>query len=54
MTWDYDSIGILTRMWLNGHTATEIALHFKCTRNAVIGKLNKLGLLKSDKRKVWK
>jgi hypothetical protein len=37
-------------MWREGKSASQIAKHLEfCTRNAVIGKMNRLGLQKRDK-----
>lgn len=46
MEWSPETIDVLTRMWRAGHTAREISeyLGAGCTRNAVIGKANRLGL----------
>jgi len=43
-TWTEDRIAIVTREWTNGHSAGQIALKIGCTRNAVIGKVHRLGL----------
>jgi hypothetical protein len=37
--------GALRAMWNEGHSAAEIAAVFETTRNAVIGKLDRLGLI---------
>lgn len=50
MAWDEVAVTILKTMWADGHSASKIAsaLPMKVTRNAVIGKANRLKL---DKRK---
>ena len=50
--WTDERVKTLRRMWADGHTAKAIAQHFRCiSRNAVIGKLGRLGLLGSDDRR---
>lgn len=45
MTWTQERIDQLTRLWKDGHSASKIAARLGCcTRNAVIGKINRLGL----------
>lgn len=46
MTWTPERIETLTRLWLDGKSATEIARHFGdgMNRNAVIGKVHRLKL----------
>ena len=45
MSWTDDRISSLRAMWGAGHTASEIALQLgNVTRNAVIGKVHRLGL----------
>jgi GcrA cell cycle regulator len=44
-TWTDERIAELTRLWADGNSASHIAKHFgDCTRNAVIGKVHRLGL----------
>ena len=44
--WTFDRVETLRRMWAVGATGSEIAATLGCgfTRNAVIGKANRLGL----------
>ena len=42
--WPSEKVAELTRMWLAGSTATEIGVAIGVTRNAVIGKVQRLGL----------
>lgn len=44
-TWDEADIKTATDMWTSGHSGTLIALKLNRTRNSVIGKLSRLGLL---------
>ena len=57
MSWSEERVEVLTKMWLDGKSASEIAKELgEITRNAVIGKVHRLGLsnreiksLKGDK-----
>lgn len=43
--WDDERIALLTRLWQDGRTATQIAKRLgNCSRSAVIGKVHRLGL----------
>lgn len=45
MAWTEERVALLTRLWNEGHTASQIAEQFgDITRNAVIGKVHRLGL----------
>jgi len=45
MAWTDERVALLTRLWNEGHTASQIAERFgDITRNAVIGKVHRLGL----------
>ncbi len=45
MAWTEERVALLTRLWTEGHTASQIAEQFgDITRNAVIGKVHRLGL----------
>ena len=44
--WTTQQVNKAVRMWKEGYTATEIALTITKSRNAVIGKLNRLGIKK--------
>jgi len=45
MAWTEERVALLTRLWNEGHTASQIADQFgDITRNAVIGKVHRLGL----------
>jgi len=46
MAWTEERISLLTKLWTDGHTASQIALALgeATTRNAVIGKAHRLGL----------
>jgi hypothetical protein len=47
--WTPARIATLKTAWLKGDTGTDIAEKLGCTRSAVLGKLGRLGLLKSDR-----
>ena len=42
--WTEEQISILTKLWHRGESSRIIALQLGTTRNAVIGKANRLGL----------
>lgn len=42
--WTDDLVQSLTQLWAEGHSATRIAARLNCSRNAVIGKVTRLGL----------
>jgi GcrA cell cycle regulator len=45
MAWTDERIALLTKLWTDGYTASQIAGQFgDVTRNAVIGKVHRLGL----------
>ncbi len=45
MAWSDERVAILKKMWLDGNSASEIAKELgEITRNAVIGKVHRLGL----------
>ena len=49
MAWSDDRVAILKKMWLEGNSASEIAKELgNITRNAVIGKVHRLGLSNRD------
>ena len=48
--WSKEQINVLTRLWSRGEPARTIALQLRTTRNAVIGKANRLGLPKHPSR----
>ncbi len=48
--WSKEQIDILRRLWSRGEPARIIALQLRTTRNAVIGKANRLGLQKHPSR----
>ena len=48
--WSKEQIDILRRLWSRGEPARIIALQLRTTRNAVIGKANRLGLPKHPSR----
>ena len=49
MAWSDERVAILKKMWLDGNSASEIAKALgNITRNAVIGKVHRLGLSNRD------
>ena len=49
MAWSDERVAILKKMWLDGNSASEIAKELgNITRNAVIGKVHRLGLSNRD------
>lgn len=54
MTWTKEAVDTLTFLWLQNWSASQIAALFcreGCTRNAVIGKVNRLGLCRAPKKR---
>lgn len=51
MSWTDERVELLKKLWLDGHSASQIAaeLGHGITRNAVIGKVHRLGLSGRDK-----
>ncbi len=48
--WSKNQIDVLKKLWSRGEPARTIALQLRTTRNAVIGKANRLGLPKHPSR----
>ena len=49
MAWSDERVAVLKKMWLEGNSASEIAKVLgNITRNAVIGKVHRLGLSNRD------
>ena len=49
MAWSEERVAVLKKMWLDGNSASEIAKELgNITRNAVIGKVHRLGLSNRD------
>jgi hypothetical protein len=46
-TWTDERIETLTRLWTDGQSASQIARKFGLTRNAIIGKVHRLGLYRN-------
>jgi GcrA cell cycle regulator len=44
MSWDEKDLTLLKRLWAAGHSAAQIARRLACSRNAVCGRLTRLGL----------
>jgi GcrA cell cycle regulator len=47
MNWTGEKIATLASLWAMGWSATEIAMEFGCSRNAIIGKKTRLGLTRT-------
>ena len=47
--WTDERVALLTKFWNNDLVARDIARRLGCTRNAVIGKANRIGLPPRDK-----
>ncbi|WP_116654401.1 GcrA family cell cycle regulator [Pelagibacterium sediminicola] len=43
-SWTKDRVSTLRELWLEGLSATEIGQRLGCTRNAVLGKVHRIGL----------
>ena len=53
MAWSEERVAVLKKMWLDGNSASEIAKALgSITRNAVIGKVHRLGLSNRDSNTV--
>lgn len=48
--WTDERIATLTKMWAEGYSATRISMSLDCTRCAIIGKINRLGLPEPKKK----
>jgi hypothetical protein len=48
--WDDAADATLRRRWLPGDSAGEIASELGCSRNAIIGRANRLGLARHQAR----
>ena len=49
MSWDAKNVALLTKFWAVGQSAGQIARRLGCSRNAVCGRLNRLGLKRGHK-----
>ena len=43
-SWDDERVATLSKMWAEGYSATRIAAALECSRNSIIGKVNRLKL----------
>jgi len=48
--WTNEQVGLLTKLWADGYSASLIGLQIGYTRNAVLGKVFRLGLEKRAER----
>ena len=44
MSWDAKDVALLKKLWAIGQSAAQIARRLGCSRNAVCGRLTRLGL----------
>ena len=49
MSWDAKDVALLKELWAVGQSAAQIARRFGCSRNAVCGRLTRLGLKRGHK-----
>ena len=49
MSWDTKDVTLLKRLWAEGQSAAQIARHLGCSRDAVCGRLTRLGLKRGHK-----
>ena len=49
MGWDAKDVALLKRLWAAGQSAAQIARRLGCSRNAVCGRLTRLGLKRGHK-----
>jgi GcrA cell cycle regulator len=49
MGWDAKDLALLKELWSAGQSAAEIARRLGCSRNAVCGRLTRLGLKRGHK-----
>jgi GcrA cell cycle regulator len=58
MSWDAKEVALLKKLWAAGQSAAQIARRLGCSRNAVCGRLTRLGLKRGHKPptakpKIW-
>src|SRR5262249_19134852 len=49
MSWDAKDLALLKKLWAAGQSAAQIARRLGCSRNAVCGRLTRLGLKRGHK-----
>ena len=49
MSWDTKDVALLKKLWAVGQSAAQIARRLGCSRNAVCGRLTRLGLKRGHK-----
>ena len=49
MSWDAKDVALLKKLWAVGQSAAQIAHRLGCSRNAVCGRLTRLGLKRGHK-----
>jgi GcrA cell cycle regulator len=49
MSWDAKDVALLKKLWSVGQSAAQIARRLGCSRNAVCGRLTRLGLKRGHK-----
>jgi GcrA cell cycle regulator len=49
MSWNAKDVALLKKLWATGQSAAQIARRLGCSRNAVCGRLTRLGLKRGHK-----
>ena len=49
MSWDAKDVALLKELWATGQSAAQIARRLGCSRNAVCGRLTRLGMKRGHK-----
>jgi GcrA cell cycle regulator len=49
MSWDAEDVALLKKLWALGQSAEQIARRLGCSRNAVCGRLTRLGMKRGHK-----
>jgi GcrA cell cycle regulator len=49
MNWDAKDVALIKKLWAVGQSAAQIARRLGCSRNAVCGRLTRLGLKRGHK-----
>ena len=48
MSWDAKDVALLKKLWAVGQSAAQVACRVGCSRNAVCGRLTRLGLTRGQ------
>ena len=49
MSWDAKDVALLKKLWAVGQSAAQVACRVGCSRNAICGRLTRLGLKRGHK-----